>query len=428
MNDGATKDVSFYRSIQHSVTNFGFKIIRRFPYLKKPINSFLYEKRRRMYMKYYHQNKLENKTVFFDSFLGKNFSDNPKAIYLEMKNDPQFKDYTFIWSFKDPSFFQNDPLLEGALLVRRNSSDYYKSLAKSKYWFSNFRMYEFLVRKPEQIYVQTWHGTPFKKIGLDVVYDNNARHSNAETHNKYKRDEELFTHIISPSRFCSEKLTSSFGIKNPENKLLEVGYPRNDFLKKFSSSDVAEVKLQLGVPQEKKIILYAPTWRDNNYSADTGFTFECPIDFTKLKDELGDEYVFIVRFHYLVASQLEGKFDASYVIDASNYPDINNLYIISDMLITDYSSVFFDYAILNRPMLFFMYDLEEYANNLRGFYFSPNDLPGLIIQTEDEIASSILRTFTIEDQSIEKRGAWIDEFSSLEDGYAARRVIEQIFK
>lgn len=403
------------------------RLIKKSSILKKCISTLLFVKRRISYIRHYHQNRLDEKTVFFDSFLGKNFSDSPKAIYLEMKNNPKYKDYTFVWSFNNPSDFLKDPLLEGAVLVKRNSADYYKALAKSKYWISNFRMYEFLVRKPEQIYIQTWHGTPFKKIGLDVEHDNNARHSTKETHYKYKRDEELFTHIISPSKFCSEKLTTAFGIEDTENKILEVGYPRNDFLKKFNQSDVAKIKSDLSIPDNKKVVLYAPTWRDNNYTAGVGFTFESPIDFEKLNRELGDEYIFLVRFHYLVASQFEGKYDPSYVIDVSNYPDINNLYIISDMLITDYSSVFFDYASLNRPMLFFMYDLEEYANNLRGFYFSPSELPGPIVEDSNLIANSIESAFDSNDPYTEKRIVWIKEFSSLDDGSAAKRVVERIF-
>ena len=170
---------------------------------------------------------------------------------------------------------------------------------------------------------------------------------------------------------------------------MEVGYPRNDFLLNYKADDLKKIKEFIGIPEDKKVILYAPTWRDNQHEAGVGFTYDLNVDFERLRRELGDEYVILFRVHYLVASSFSFRDFEGFIYNVSNYDDINHLYLIADLLITDYSSVFFDYGILKKPMLFYMYDLDDYKDSIRGFYFGIDRLPGRIITEEEELPDAI---------------------------------------
>ncbi len=168
-----------------------------------------------------------------------------------------------------------------------------------------------------------------------------------------------------------------------------MGYPRNDFLFRYSEEDLKRVKNALGLPPKKKVILYAPTWRDNQHETAVGYTYELKTDFELLRRELDSEYVILFRAHYFIANSFNFELFNGFVYNVSDYDDINELYIISDILVTDYSSVFFDYANLKRPMIFYMYDLEDYKNHLRDFYIDIKTLPGEIVKTEHRLIDAI---------------------------------------
>ncbi|HAR91972.1 MAG TPA: CDP-glycerol--glycerophosphate glycerophosphotransferase [Eubacterium sp.] len=267
-------------------------------------------------------------------------------------------------------------------IVKYETFSYYKTLAKAKYWVLNSNTRKFLKPNEEQVYIQTWHGTPLKKIGLDVPGSDLD----------YAHEGEKFSYMISPSKYCSEKLVSAFGLQGREDIVLETGYPRNDALFTFDQAKVNSILRELDVPRGKKIILYAPTFRDNKRSEVSGYENASGLDFDKLKEQIGDEYIILFRAHYFVAKNMDFEKYKDFVIDVSDYEDVNDLYIISDMLITDYSSVFFDYANLKRPIIFYMYDYEDYKANARDFYLDQNELPGPITKTQDELVKAIEET------------------------------------
>src|SRR5699024_6768720 len=135
---------------------------------------------------------------------------------------------------------------------------------------------------------------------------------------------------------------------------------------------------------DKKIILYAPTWRDDDFYSRGNYKFELKLDLEKMQRRLGEEYVVVLRMHYLISSQLDISNFTEFAYDFSDYEDVAELYLVSDILITDYSSVFFDYANLKRPILFFAYDLEKYRDQLRGFYIDiEKELPGPLVKTSE---------------------------------------------
>ena len=355
-------------------------------WLRKIFRFLIYVKNKIMYSYYYLFYKVSPKMILFESFYGNSYSCSPKAIYEYMLTDERFKDFTFVWAFKEPNKYSFD---ERTILVKSNSRRYYKYLSKSKYWIVNLLINTGVKKKKNQVYVQCWHGTPLKKLRYDIEKDN-ILNSVSEVRKRNDLDAIKFDYFISPSKFCTEKFTSAFNLKNlnKENIFIEKGYPRNDYLFNYKKSDVKKIKKELNIPLNKKVILYAPTFRDNQVN-ENGYTYNVVLDFEKLKKEISDEYVVLFRAHYFIANKFNFDKYNGFVYNVSKYEDINELYIISDLLITDYSSVFFDFANLKRPELFYMYDYDDYKNNLRDFYISLKELPGPIVQSEEELIDEI---------------------------------------
>ena len=181
----------------------------------------------------------------------------------------------------------------------------------------------------------------------------------------------------------------------------------------------------LGV-DDKKVILYAPTWRDNQHTSGQGYTYKTEVDFDKLREELGDDYVILFRAHYLVANSFDFDRYRGFVEDVSSYSDINELYIAADILITDYSSVFFDYANLRKPVIFYMYDLEEYANDIRGFYISLDELPGPVVRDEEALIKEVRACD--EWKPDEKYEQFCKKYNPKDDGHASERTLARIIQ
>ena len=366
--------------------------------------------------------------------MGKRYADSPRAIYEYMLNDPDYSDYSFVWAFVadelDKYEFLNSN--ERTRVIQYGTEEYYKVYATAKYWINNSRTVLVIKPRKEQVFVQCWHGTPLKRLAYDIqVEGNNDLHNKKDLCRRYTADAKKYTYMLSPSKFCTEKFTSSFGLKKigKENIFIEEGYPRNDFLKNFTEEDTARVRKALGVPEDKKLILYAPTWRDNQHVAGTGYVFESPIDFDALREEIGEEYAVLFRPHYFVANAFDFSKYEGFVYNVADYPDINDLYIIADALITDYSSVFFDYSILERPIIFYMYDLEFYKDTVRGFYISLDELPGPIIEKEAELVEKIktMGEWTATDEYRRKYEEFAGKFTYLDDGHASDRVVKKVF-
>ncbi|MBQ3924601.1 MAG: CDP-glycerol glycerophosphotransferase family protein, partial [Firmicutes bacterium] len=332
--------------------------------------------------------KTDGHLIYFNTFFGSSYADSPKAMYEYMLKDPAFDDFRFVWMFKDPDKYRFLEENRDTVLVKRHTAEDRKAAQEAGYWITNYRMLETFIPKKEQIYVQCWHGTPLKKLGYDLVNSDNAMNTQEEIFKKYKQDTERLAYLISPSPFATEKFTSAWNLEEfgKEDIIIEEGYPRNDRLITATDEDIAKIKENLGLSGiEKKIILYAPTWRDNQYTAGVGYTYKTEVDFDYLREELGDDYIILFRAHYLVAHDFDFEKYEGFVYDVSDYDDINDLYLASDLLITDYSSVFFDYSNLKRPMLFYMYDIEQYRDEIRGFYLDLSELPGPIVENEKDL-------------------------------------------
>ena len=370
--------------------------------------------------------KVDEKLMIFGAYNGKSYACSPKAVYEYMIGQEQFREYKFIWIFDKPEeykFLEENP---NTRVINIRSKECEKYLHMAKYWIFNFRAQDHWIPSKEQVYVQCWHGTPLKRLGYDITNSDNAMNSVGEIRSKYRTDTKRLKYLISPCKFVTEKFSSAWNLKEygKENAILEVGYPRNDFLSTYKAEDIAAIKKSLNLDNcDKKIILYAPTWRDNQHDAEAGYVYDNPVDFDYLRKELEDEYIILFRAHYLVADNFDFKAYEGFVYNVSEYDDINELYIIADLLITDYSSVFFDYAILERPMFFYMYDMEEYRDEMRGFYLDVNNLPGPISKTEKELVDSIRKTVAQSDENCDLIKAFNNEYNSMNDGKAAERLV-----
>ena len=348
----------------------------------------LQAKRRHTFLSFQKNLPLEEKTIFFESFQGRLVACSPKAMYLEAVNNPDYADYTFVWSVRNPKKHAHLKENPNTRVIKYGTKTYLKTLATAKYWVVNSTMLPYVTPNENQVFVQTWHGTPLKRLGCDLVKSENKAQDLKTIHNQYITQGNRITHFLSPSAFYTEKIGTAY--RQGAEKFIPCGYPRNDFLFSYTPEDVARVKEALGIPANKKVLLYAPTFRDNNYEKGKGFHYDLGLDLDLLQQTIGKDFVVLFRTHYFVVDNFDLTPYKDFVIDVSRYDDINELYIVSDMLMTDYSSVFFDYANLNRPMLFFMYDFDLYKGKLRDFYLDVNTLPGPIVYENKDVGKTIL--------------------------------------
>ena len=374
--------------------------------------------------------KVDEKTIIFCSFNGKSYSCSPKAIYLYMLNNEKYKDYKFIWAFKEIDKYKELEKENNTTLVEMKSKDYKKYLAKAKYWIFNYKVPDYLYPKKNQIFVQCWHGTPLKRLGCDLEHFDNVLNTMKGMKKRYKIEASKISYFISPSKFATERFVSAWNLKEigKENIMIEKGYPRNDFLFNYTEEDVLKIRKKLGIENEKrKIILYAPTYRANQHNSSLGYVYKEEVDFEKLKEDIGNDFIVLFRPHYFIANSFDFEKYAGFVYDVSKVDDINELYIISDILITDYSSVFFDFANLKRPIIFYMYDLEEYRDKSNGFYIDLKELPWKITRTQEEMEKEIehiAKNFKYDESYVE----FNKKYNYLDDGNASERVVNEFMK
>lgn len=364
--------------------------------------------------------------IVFEAYAGKQYSDSVRAIYEELIHDEEFRSYYFVWAFENPENYLF--LLENhhTILVRKGSSEYLRYYASAKYWINNVTVADYLKPAKTQIYIETWHGTPLKRLGCDITADSDPRQTKKYMHKRYQKKGEKVTYFPSPSRYYNDKITSAFHLADSQqNIFVNTGYPRNDRLFCYTEDEVAGWKQKWQIPLDRKVILYTPTWRDSYVDEQGRFVWHNEVDLPTLMEHLGKEYILLFRSHHQIRN-LTNLLDCPQIIDVSQAEDINELYLMSDLMVTDYSSTMFDYANLKRPMVFHMFDREQYDTGIRGFYLPLEELPGPITTTVSELADAIknqMQHFTYD----EAYKAFNEKFNPLEDGNSAHRVIEQCF-
>lgn len=385
-----------------------------------PIKDILVRILKKGYRYFSKKPRIKN-LVVFESFHGKRYSDNPRAIYEYMKeNCPEFD---LIWSVDKGSI----PMFKemNVPYMKRFSLQWLRTFPRAQYWVNNVRLAKWMKKPKGTTYLQTWHGTPLKRLGTDIE----EVHMPGTVTTKYRKniisESKNWSYLVGPNAYSTEILSRAFHFKGP---VIESGYPRNDVLHEPSEAQIKKIRESLNIAPDKKVVLYAPTWRDDQFFEKGKYRFEFQFDINRLKEQYGDDFVLLARMHYLVSESFDFSPYKDFILDVSDYYDIADLYLISDLLITDYSSVFFDYATLNRPIIFYMYDLEDYRDRLRGFYIDIEaDAPGKIVKTEDDLFAEIGRALEeghCDEQRYEK---FRDRFCEWEDGRSSERVVKRVF-
>lgn len=314
----------------------------------------------------YRDEKINDKMILFESYWGTQYSCNPRALYEYI--DANHPEYTCVWSLVDDRI----PIKGNGRRVTRGSQEYYHCLATAKYLVNNVNFEKAYVKRQGQIEIQTMHGTPLKTVGLDAK---NEFRSDAERV-EYVKKSRHWNYLIAQGKFTEQNASNWYGFNK---KILCTGYPRTDELFNVSKEEIRTIKDKFELPDNKKIILYAPTFRKIG-------AFEMPMDIDRLKDDFSDEYILLIRLHHFSSNAYKVPEDGEFVFDAGKYDSITDLYKISDILITDYSSVMFDFALTGKPMVFYTYDLDEYVSQTRGVYFDiTTEGPGPIVRTNEEL-------------------------------------------
>lgn len=358
---------------------------------------------------------IKEHVVFFESFSGKSYSDNPKYISERLYQKYPGK-YKLVWSYRDAALSVGYPVI----MVKKNSLRYLYYMAVAKYFVWNTRQPSWMQKRPETVFVETWHGTPLKRLFFDMEDITSASPLCKKEVYEEAKD---WDYLIAPNPFSARIFRNCFRYSNA---MLETGYPRNDILYADDRERLAQkIKEKLEIPKDKKLILYAPTWRDDEYYDSGQYKFQLKLDLGKMKEELSREYILLVRTHYYIADQLDLSSVGDFARNVSRYDDISELYLISDLLITDYSSVCFDYANLKRPMLFYTYDLEKYRDQLRGFYINmEEEFPGPLLFDTCQVIDAIKNLGRIQAEYQKRYDRFYEKYCCLEDGTAAEQVIE----
>ena len=351
-------------------------------------------------------------SVVFESHGGQSFSDNPKYIYQAL-HDKGHKG-RLVWSYADTTAgFPAD-----ATLVRRDSWGYLRALARAEYWVDNQGFPPSLPKRSGTTYLQTWHGTALKTMGAD---NPQIRAMLEDERKRLSKSVNRFDYFLVRSEYDVRTLIESFGMRAEP---LRIGYPRNDSLLAADRDERGrELRERLGFPPDRKVVLYAPTYR----CADT--VFQPGFDLERFAAEFGDTHTLLIRAHYL--NTVTVPVNARHaVLDLSAHPDVTELILASDALITDYSSVIFDYALFDRPMLFFSPDTASYREE-RGTYFDLTErAPGPWTSDQDALFAALRELPAADDPADpyrDRRRGFAAEFGQYETGAAGERLLGQFF-
>ncbi|EEY71438.1 glycosyl/glycerophosphate transferase involved in teichoic acid biosynthesis TagF [Grimontia hollisae CIP 101886] len=328
---------------------------------------------------------VNERKIIFESFNGKFICDSPLYLLISLNKKKCNLEIVIVFDsqIKTKITAENGNKIQW---VKFGTFQYYREYFTSKYWVANCRLPFLLFKKNNQVLFQTWHGTPLKRLGFDIEIDNHPTSSLKSIQQAYRIEGKRTDYFLSNSSYLTEKLKSAFCLK--ENQILEFGLPRNDLLlgELENQQLIQQLKNRLELPLGKRVLLYAPTYRDVNYLNGEYFTRNL-LDVENFVDTFGDEYVLMFRGHYFTSNI---KSNSSF-IDVSKYPNITELLLITDVLVTDYSSIMFDFSLTNRNIFLFQTDYRDYSNNIRGVYFDIRQVvPDICCDTVEELIKKIM--------------------------------------
>lgn len=346
--------------------------------------------------------KTDEKLILFVSYGGRYYNDSPKYMYEYMKSDVRYKDYKLFWAFTNPEDHQDIPNR-----VTIDTLTYYKTALKARCWITNVVVERGLDFKGiNTFYFHTTHVALLKYIGYDAKDTSIISKSF-----KYKYDMSC-----AQSEYEKELQYGMFGLK--DEQVIVCGYPKNDRIANCSKEEQNRLRIQIGIPNGKKAVLYAPTFRDN-----IDDDAVCPVDFDKWRKILGEDFVILFRAHPVLANKLDLSKYSPFVIDVTPYPDNVELMIAADALISDYSGIFFEFGVQDKPMYAFPYDYDEYIKKWGLYVDVRNEIPGGNLCEEQLLEFIKLgETAKMKSQLAQFKSKYIVEYGS-----ATRKAVDVVY-
>ncbi|MDQ3889414.1 MAG: bifunctional glycosyltransferase family 2 protein/CDP-glycerol:glycerophosphate glycerophosphotransferase [Actinomycetota bacterium] len=356
---------------------------------------------------------VEPELAVFAAYWYRGYACNPRALYEKLGElAPSIRG---VWIVNEDALAS---MPAGVDCVVAGTPAYYSTIARAKYLVNNVNFPNELVKREGTVHVQTHHGTPLKKMGLDL--------REAFVAGSRMNFELLLRRCARWDYSISSNPYSTFVWERAcpaRYETLEVGYPRNDVLVNATTADVDRARTELGIPGGATAILYAPTHREYRKR------FVPTLDLGGVADELGSDYVIMTRLHYFYGSdpRLRELDDAGRIIDVSAHPSVERLCLAADVLLTDYSGTMFDYAVLDRPIVIHAPDWDVYRT-LRGTYFDLlAEPPGIVTRSDDELVRAFGSGDVWSDGADRLRAAFRARFCALDDGAAAERVVRRVW-
>jgi CDP-glycerol glycerophosphotransferase (TagB/SpsB family) len=343
--------------------------------------------------------------VYFESFYGRSASDNPAAIdRVIAREHPDVRRY---WSVSDRSI----PIPDGATALVEYSREWWRVRAQARVYVINDWLRWTHRRRRGQKVLQTWHGTMLKRLAID-----SAQHTPRQRFAAVRQGLR-WNAMLAQNDYSATNFRTSYAFRGP---IWTTGYPRNDVFAEPSRADA--VREVVGIPTDARVVLYAPTWRDDRTE------LVDYLDLNDFADALPDGHVLLVRGHSRVLGYGHDR-DGDRLIDVTTYPDVAELMAVADVLVTDYSSVMFDFAATGKPIVFYTPDMVHYETVLRGFYFDLRvDAPGPVVESAAALLDAVLEAETVATAAkyAERYAAWQQRFTPYDDGHAAQRVVQRM--
>lgn len=357
--------------------------------------------------------------VYFESFYSRSVADNPLGIDRALaRMRPQTRRY---WSVLDLSIDVPD----GAIPIIEGSREWWRVRAAARVLVVNDWLRKRYRRRRWQHVLQTWHGTMIKRLALDRIGRSGLRGriASARTAVATRREQARWDVLLAQNPYSAEIFRSAYAMEGP---IWIEGYPRDDVLHDPEpGTRAAHVRARLGLAEPAgdaapRIALYAPTWRDDRTEV---------VDYLDVENfaaELGSDWIVLVRGHSRTL-RFGRDFRGPNLIDVTSYPDVGELLLVADVLITDYSSTMFDWMTTDKPIVFFTPDLAHYSTELRGLYFDfVAEAPGPVVSTADEVRAAVVTAHDTMPGFAQRRAVWREQFTPKEDGLAGERVVQRM--
>ncbi|MCE5519980.1 CDP-glycerol glycerophosphotransferase family protein [Staphylococcus pseudintermedius] len=409
------------KSIKTILSN---QLSRKYKFIASPIlkrAKSKYQKKVNQYAQLYHSTSIKPHQILYQVRDGKSITDSPYAIFLGLNAHETFSNYQHIWVVDHPDtlvFYQEIfKVFQNVSFVIKESNEYLKALTESKFLINNATFPAYFTKKPQQIYINTWHGTPLKHMGFDVK--NNLKGSQNTMKNFLASD-----YMISPNAHTTNIFKHAFKLDGLySGEILEIGYPRIDLTINTTANEAREYLAEHLNLKKKPIILYCPTWRGKNVNDPENSLLNVFEEIKLLNQKLPHQV--LVKVHPFVYSKAKEMPELKpYLVP--DFLDTNQLMPAVDLMITDYSSIFFDFLVTDKPIVFYVPDLDKYQNE-RGVYIDLCALPGPVADNIQDVITLVSNESYKDADVQEKYAKFKHNFVNYENGSVTERLIESVF-